>query len=960
LYLLVLSPSVVVSTLSVKKRTMDDLYPLELRNGFSPLVFVVSAIQESSEKTSSSDANFKPIFDRFLDAMSSLLPEKEKADSIEDDNSSDEEDEILLENIGGASMRKKTGHGFGFGRRTTSNSPSGASSATAALDPLLSSSFHIPTSAAFAKVLGRKSSPQAPRIVNISTRYGFPPSKDPEGTQNLVFELQNILKQPPRRGGSGGGASEKEIALQALFREYPMAVGILPSGWLAKHAHALPSAIIVVCTVTSSQREQAEQDRRLFETIKHLQYSIVPKRQCSIQVVGLLHDDVSEEQGAEWSRSISHDLVLEDDASTPFTITLLRTSIDLVSSAAEGNQDGASSFTSTGALQKLHVTVRDASLKYYRQQARRTKEKLARLTDDKRKSGPPAIQLSPLIVRYCFKIATFYEVQMNHEKSFRFLLEAYRTLTRYYQWLLFSASFNQCTPALSEGTMGVSPMSNETGSAVPSTNIADTSEVVEVELVGDSSERRMSDLWSNTLPVPTEDMVPQCFAVADWLNFKLLAIGLSSCSTDGLLAASYQWRQHSRVFATIRSRGNARQDEAWSEWSYICRQRVVLSHLLDRNPPKLVGDLGHAYDEVLFRFSPWRVFESAAEASLRLAHELDLVKTSSKYPLSGEATETSDVTKSRARYVGATTDCAVNVFSRECSSNHRGKALDLLLRAVTLFERDLIDDKRGFYADDESSEKTSSRIGARLYYLTGGVLLGLGRFKDAAGHLSKAYWACRGWQSLELAVRQLLIECYDHYLPTQSDDVTKSSENIVSMILDSYFNAELSSEKLRMALDHFSSINGGNTLLWYHETFDEEDTGLPFTFAVSFPWKTHATSGDTVAASVVIKSNLAYAVHVNSVTLGTLAGKLFIPSHDLLSAANASEGSDGGVIIQAKSAITISTKVVLPKDLSAIAFDESGNGGEALGVAGKGSFARIAKPRSAGITSAGLYFVANT
>jgi hypothetical protein len=74
---------------------------------------------------------------------------------------------------------------------------------------------------------------------------------------------------------------------------------------------------------------------------------------------------------------------------------------------------------------------------------------------------------------------------------------------------------------------------------------------------------------------------------------------------------------------------------------------------------------------------------------------------------------------------------------------------------------------------------------------------------------------------------------------------------------------------------------------------------------------------------------------------------------DLLSAANASEGTDGGIIIQAKTAIVVSTKVNLPKDISIIASDESGNGGESQGVAGKGSFAKNAKPRTAGLTAAG-------
>jgi hypothetical protein len=51
----------------------------------------------------------------------------------------------------------------------------------------------------------------------------------------------------------------------------------------------------------------------------------------------------------------------------------------------------------------------------------------------------------------------------------------------------------------------------------------------------------------------------------------------------------------------------------------------------------------------------------------------------------------------------------------------------------------------------------------------------------------------------------------------------------------------------------------------------------------------------------------------------------------------------------------ISTELELPKDTSNIAVDDSGNGGEIQGVAGKGSFAKSARPRTAGITSAGTF-----
>lgn len=1041
----------------------SSFYPEGIRVGFFPLVFAVNAIQEENaneimlrgnqtgDPPHQQQQQQQTLFELFLKAIAeSLLDENDELPTVggggsgdkqrrtlslfrpdEEENSSDEEDTRLLwkDHSRAVINRKKSG-GFyaGFGRRTTtSESASAVNNNTSDVHHGSNSS----TSTSYAKALtkGPQGFFQRARIVTISTKYGFPPSKDPEGTHNLAFALPSVLHKQQQRLPHPPSQQrtalmvEQERTLAALFHQYPVA-GIIPSGWLEKHVHALPSTILVVCTVSARPREQAAQDRHLFETIEHLQYSLVPKRQCGIQVVGLMNDSVTDEQGAEWSQATTSDLVLEDNANTAFTVTMLRASTDLGTRnpffTTPTNPIVATTTTTTTseALCRLHRTVRDASLLYYLCQARRTKDKLYKLlatdnlhdkfpprsrnhagNDSSSSSGHPPSQLLPLVVRYCFKIAIFYEFQCKYEKSLRFTAEAYRSITKYYQWLLLSKQQQQhdrpkvtVDSSISAGDGGndVDLIDEETTAKMPSTSsvsstvetTTNTGDSVEVELTeGGPSDRTSGlekqplgvggggggDLWSHVVPAPPEDMLYQCRAVADWLNLKLLASGLASHTEGGLLAAAHQWRLHSRVFcSTLRYSSSKLQqqqqnhhqqnikeeEEDWFDWSYISRQRVVMSQLVERHPPKALGDLGNDFDEVVLRCSPWRSYESAAEAMLRLAREMDKARAHDKYAFREHQTEKSDAI--RARYVGGlSTDGLRLDFVKECSVNHREKALELILHAISIFERELEKEKRGFYAEDEHSESSSSRTGARLYYLAGGILLGMGRHEESVGHLTKASRYSRGWRELELAVRRMLIECYEKHIPSQSE-ASESSETLVSMILDSYFNAEMSSQDLRRALDHFAAMSGGDdSLKWYHESHDEEDANLPFAFAVSFPGKTHATSGDTVEASVVIKSNLDYAIHVNAVALATLAGKLSIPALDLLSAVNASEGSDSGIIIQAKTAIIVSTKLELPKDLSAIAFDDSGNGGELQGVAGKGSFAKNAKPRTAGMTAAG-------
>ena len=252
-------------------------------------------------------------------------------------------------------------------------------------------------------------------------------------------------------------------------------------------------------------------------------------------------------------------------------------------------------------------------------------------------------------------------------------------------------------------------------------------------------------------------------------------------------------------------------------------------------------------------------------------------------------------------------------------------------------------------------EKSWSRSGSRMYYLAGGILHGLNRHAEATPYLETAVKYSKSWRGLELVVRRMLIECYEKQLKEKSAAGEATSQAIASMILDSYFNAEMSNSNLRRALENFGAVTGATNgaIKWYRDCIDEADSSLPFSFALTFPSATHAVAGDGVKASVLIKSNLDYAVHVNSVTLLSLAGQITLPPNDLLSAKNANEGSDGGIIIQANTEILLSTQIGLPRDLNAIAIDERGNGGQKEGTAGKGSFSKSARPRTAGITSAG-------
>jgi tetratricopeptide (TPR) repeat protein len=927
-----------------------EAYPGELLVGVFPLVFCVDATSTSSAASTTDGSNSKAPespshrsqFDRFLDAVSMVEEGEEHPLAVEgsaatslfrgdEDEDSDDEDEFFMSSpspsVDSDDILSSTGPGpkgkkqrntstkrslnmanFRLGGRNSSNITVANPTASNIFGGSVKETNAIPhppppmnTSYANALQQGQGFFQRA-RIVSISTRHGFPPSKDSTGDEsNRIAQFIN-----PKT------SSIEPTKLLHSLNHRPID-GILTSGWLEKHAGALPSVLMVVVAVTGNSDASAatSSDKKLLETLESLQMQLAPKRECQVHVVGLVQEGVSMIHAEQWSQTLSEELYGQNTH-----ITLLN--VEYLSSEEAPSQ----------ALQHLHRSVRNASLTYYLNQARRTKSKLAQLGHARHSP-----LLLPLAIRYCFKVAMFYEFQWKHEKSLKFMAEAYRHVEQYYRYLLQKREEELSDDPVSPSRRKPArdPIRIVSGSTTTTSTSEETeTEGVELALRTPQKENAFDEI-AERAPPTSPDMLHQCRAVADWLNFKILHAGFVSHTEGGLLAASSQWQKHAQAFTSIRSFITASSDNIWHDWMYVANQRVVVSQLLERHPPKALGDLGNEFDEVLLRCSPWRTYEAAAEALLQLGLHVKRAMTSSSSPAPG-----GKIDDLCGRYVGGlSNDGLAPILQEEFKKNHREKALDCVSRAISLFERDL---EKAKAKDDEEHvrERSWSRSGARMYYLAGGILSGLERHAEAIPYLQKAVNYSKGWNGLELVIRRMLIECYEKHIPTQSEDAASESNQIVaSMILDSYFNAEMSNSNLRKALEKFSTLRAGE-IKWYRDCLDEADSSLPFSFALTFPSATHATAGDAVKASVLIKSNLDYAVHINSVTLLSSAGKISIPSGDLLSAKNANEGSDGGIIIQAHTEILISTQLELPKDLNQIAIDETGNGGEKEGVAGKG------------------------
>ena len=211
-------------------------------------------------------------------------------------------------------------------------------------------------STAYARVLSSESFFQRARILSISTKHGFPPSKDPDGSQNRALLLSQS-RSPMSQGATGANALRLKNIMENKSTD-----GILPAGWLEKHVHALPSVLLVVTTLSAKGSNQEAQNQHLLETMEHLKYNLAPKRECHLHIVCLMDDPSPSILTTDaWLTLVKHHTEL------PSTSISLLSVKDLAPDMA----------TLSPSLRDFHATIREASLTYYLKQARRQAKTLS-------------------------------------------------------------------------------------------------------------------------------------------------------------------------------------------------------------------------------------------------------------------------------------------------------------------------------------------------------------------------------------------------------------------------------------------------------------------------------------------------------------------------------------------------------------------------------------------------------
>lgn len=316
-------------------------------------------------------------------------------------------------------------------------------------------------------------------VVPVSHRHAFPPSKDPHGSQNSVTKLNNALHAARKQKfvsshkpystingneglttkygqntdsgtnagvGAGDGVGlintsanpntrmQTQISpITAILSKSPIQ-GILPSGWIEKHTHALPSTLLIVTTLDLSNTpyQQALLEKHLSQSIENISGTCARKRASPVHLVCLV-------KYANKGIGTPKEIAIENERMGSIK-SVCRLSNGSVTALHYFEEDQNTIFVQED-FQKMQKAVEGESMLYYLTQVRRCKRKHSMLHHGK------FIDLLPFAARYCVKIAVFYEFQSfvdpdRAKKSSKYWAEAYKNIQDYYLHLQKETEIN--------------------------------------------------------------------------------------------------------------------------------------------------------------------------------------------------------------------------------------------------------------------------------------------------------------------------------------------------------------------------------------------------------------------------------------------------------------------------------------------------------------------------------------
>lgn len=660
---------------------------------------------------------------------------------------------------------------------------------------------------------------ESARVVAVSRKHAFPPSKDPDGINNRSSLIMRSRANPFVIGHNTSDSS----AAEQLLREHPRissVEGLLPKGWVEKHQHALPSVLLLTTIIDCSvvPTEAVLKDIELANTVDQLHSSLASKRECRTQLICFFQRAPGDSDKKEDEEKEKQDSMSLDSPSSPKSnnrdaerLTSIRSKCRLAPSCITSIELPSSSKTTVEFDDDIRLLLsrklKESSSAYYLSQARRAKRKLTTLHVDKYP------QYLSLAARYCFKIATFYDFQLKAEKSLQYYTDSYKYIEQYYKNILF-------------GLVGdSSPNHNK---QLENENRNPTQQSVEVALIPSSYDNNNpSEEDDSEAHDEISDMTFQCRALASLTNFKILQNYLSNSPSDGnLVSATTQWKKHMDLFFKFVSPPNEYPHPKWFFLVFLKNERLILSQLLG----KFVFDTsffqgsGGSHGEVLVSMTAWRQYASTAESFLLLQREIQQ-EVQNQFM----ADESQDF-QGNDHYVGGISQHELKFqLQMEAQSNHLDLALVNCKKAIELYDKEVY---------------KSPRSCARVNFLAGKILMEQNNYEEALPYLEKAIAVCPNWPGLRYPIMKAIEEC------TRSNSQEIQNNIHAEILLDTSLN--VSPERKIEAFQNLLDSPGEYKVVWP----EHRNENAPFSYSLTFPGSTHVNAGNIANAIFSLQSHI--------------------------------------------------------------------------------------------------------
>jgi len=504
------------------------------------------------------------------------------------------------------------------------------------------------------------------RVKVIGCDHEFPMDRSLRAKNSKKQKLHTLSQQI-------NSGSSKDYHAKALE-------GILPSCWVEKHTKVLPSVLLVVFEISTDELLEFEANemsvvdtqttggeagtqmkvrgqmlvKKISDTVSRMKKSIVSeKRETKIYFICLVTGSSEYESDADsaiksvrvepgffLNNGFLHAVCNSCKINSQFLSVFHSHALDVPVLESEAMK----------SLRLLLKNVREASMSYYLTAARRAKRKERDVSNKMIGTstssflvGDSAVdkEYLSLIVRYNFKTAIFYEfVGSKQEKCLKHYADAYLALENYYRHIVENVPNykNRNTPNYTiDSPSMLNKDSSESGFEVSlASPVKDRKGIT-----GRSNRTRISmnsedggQFRNENAPKRSENMAFQCLYVADWLNLKLIRLGLGKSiavqkhqNPKKLATVAAQWRRHCRMFLNSMHgcdhAGDVLRRPKWFHISYVAHQRLLMSQLTERNQyePK---ENDSSSSDIEYYCSPSRHYLAAAETTLILHNELKL------------------------------------------------------------------------------------------------------------------------------------------------------------------------------------------------------------------------------------------------------------------------------------------------------------------------------------------------